>query len=69
MDIMMPELNGLDATARISAISPQTRTIMLSMNNNEEYVLQALRLGATRLLAQEHQPPRARAGDPGSGPG
>ena len=56
MDIMMPELNGLDATARISAISPQTRTIMLSMNDNEEYVLQALRLGATGYLLKNISP-------------
>jgi DNA-binding NarL/FixJ family response regulator len=35
MDIMMPELNGLDATARIAAAFPNTRAIILSMNANE----------------------------------
>jgi DNA-binding NarL/FixJ family response regulator len=35
MDIIMPQLNGLDATARLASISPQTRTIILSMNANE----------------------------------
>src|SRR4030042_5495382 len=31
MDISMPELNGIDATRKIQAISPQVRVIILSM--------------------------------------
>ena len=50
MDIMMPGLNGLEATARISKEFPETRVLMLSMNDNEEYVLQALRSGASGYL-------------------
>src|ERR1700686_3083740 len=46
MDIMMPELNGLDATARIAATFPNVRVIILSMNAAEEFVLQTLRAGA-----------------------
>jgi DNA-binding NarL/FixJ family response regulator len=56
MDIMMPELNGLDATARLAAISPATRTIILSMNAHEEYVLQALRAGAVGYLLKNISP-------------
>ena len=56
MDIMMPELNGLDATARLAAISPGTRTIILSMNAHEEYVLQALRAGAVGYLLKNIGP-------------
>jgi len=56
MDIMMPELNGLDATARLAANLPQTRTIILSMNANEEYVLQALRCGASGYLLKNTSP-------------
>jgi DNA-binding NarL/FixJ family response regulator len=56
MDIMMPELNGLDATARLAAISPGTRTIVLSMNAHEEYVLQALRAGAVGYLLKNISP-------------
>ena len=56
MDIMMPELNGLDAAARLAAISPGTRTIILSMNANEEYVLQALRAGAVGYLLKNISP-------------
>ena len=56
MDIMMPDLNGLDAAARLAAISPSTRTIILSMNASEEYVLQALRCGAAGYLLKNISP-------------
>jgi len=52
----MPQLNGLDATARLAVISPLTRTIILSMNANEEYVLQALRCGAAGYLLKNISP-------------
>lgn len=56
MDIMMPEMNGLDATARIAAAFPQTRVIILSMSASEEYVLQALRAGAAGYLLKDVDP-------------
>ena len=53
MDIMMPELNGLDATARIVAKHPDVRVVILSMNSSEEYVLQSLRAGAVGYVLKE----------------
>ena len=50
MDILMPAMNGLDATARIAANFQSVRVIMLSMNSAEEYVLQSLRAGAAGYL-------------------
>ena len=50
MDIAMPGLNGLDATARIVKESPATRVILLSMHANEEYFQQALQVGASGYL-------------------
>ena len=38
MDIMMPGLNGLEATARVTKEFPSVRVIILSMNAAEEYV-------------------------------
>ncbi len=43
MDVLMPGLNGLDATARAARICPTTRVIMLSMNADEDSVLKSLR--------------------------
>lgn len=53
MDIAMPCLNGLEATARVTQGFPATRVIILSMNATEEYVLQALRAGATGYLLKD----------------
>ena len=50
MDIAMPELNGLEATVRILKKFEDIRIIMLSMYATEEYVLQALRAGASGYL-------------------
>ena len=50
MDISMPGLNGLQALARITRDFPQVRVIILSMHHNDEYVLQALKSGASGYL-------------------
>jgi len=56
MDFHMPELNGLDATARSVVSHPSARIIILSMNIGEEAVLPALRAGASGYLAKEVSP-------------
>ena len=56
MDIAMPGLNGLDATARVMKEWPATRVLILSMHQNEEYVRQALRYGAAGYLLKDAAP-------------
>jgi RNA polymerase sigma factor (sigma-70 family) len=56
MDIMMPSLNGLEATARIAKDFPKTRVIILTMNAAEEYVLKAMRVGAAGYLLKDGNP-------------
>ncbi len=46
VDLMLPELNGLDVTRRILQIAPRTRVLILSMHDDEAHVLEALRAGA-----------------------
>ena len=46
LDIGMPGLNGLDATALIVKAVPRTQVVILSMHAAENYVLAALRSGA-----------------------
>lgn len=53
MDISMPGLNGLEATAQVAREFPSVRVIVLSMHVNEEYVLQALRAGAAGYLLKD----------------
>ena len=53
MDITMPGLNGLDATARIVQEHPRTKVLILSMHTGEEYVRHALRAGASGYLLKD----------------
>lgn len=53
LDIRMPEMNGLEAAAKLGAYSPDTRAVILSMHDSEEYVLQALDAGAYGYLLKD----------------
>lgn len=53
MDISMPELNGLDATAHALRDHPGLKVIVLSMHASEPYVLEALRAGAAGYLLKD----------------
>jgi len=52
MDIAMPRLNGIEATSLILTIAPKTRVIVVSMYQDEEYVCNALRAGASAYLSK-----------------
>ncbi len=56
MDIALPELNGLEAAARLRDQQPGARVIILSMYSNEEYVLRALRAGVAGYLLKDSAP-------------
>lgn len=47
MDISMPQLTGIDATAQIRRLCPNTRVLILTMHEEESYVFQLLRAGAS----------------------
>jgi DNA-binding NarL/FixJ family response regulator len=61
MDVMMPGLNGLEATARAARDFPESRVVVLSMNATEEYVLRALRAGAAGYLLKNVSPAELEA--------
>jgi len=46
MDLSMPDLGGLEATAEILKAEPQIKILILSMYSNEAYVRKAFELGA-----------------------
>ena len=53
MDIGMPNLNGIEATAQIVKRNPNIGVIMLSVHSDEEYLLRALSAGAKGYLLKE----------------
>ncbi len=53
LDLSMPGLNGLDATARIVKECPAIRVVALSMHTAENYVLEALRAGAMGYVVKD----------------
>jgi DNA-binding NarL/FixJ family response regulator len=57
MDIAMPELNGLETTARVAQEFPNSRVIILSMHANAQYARHALRAGAAGYLLKNSKLP------------
>ena len=57
MDIRMPGLTGVDATRRITAEGLDTKVLVLTMFDLDEYVFAALRAGASGFLLKDS--PRA----------
>jgi DNA-binding NarL/FixJ family response regulator len=56
MDIRMPEMDGLEATCRIADEVPDTRVLILTTFDLDEYVFGALRAGASGFLLKDTQP-------------
>jgi DNA-binding NarL/FixJ family response regulator len=56
MDIRMPELDGLEATRRILAADPSARVLVLTTFDLDEYVFEALRIGASGFLLKDEPP-------------
>jgi len=53
LDIGMKELNGLEVAERITRDHPGVKALILSMHANEEYVLRALRAGASGYMLKD----------------
>lgn len=53
LDIRMPGMSGLDAAAQLRDYAPETKAVILSMHDSEEYVLQALSAGAYGYLLKD----------------
>jgi DNA-binding NarL/FixJ family response regulator len=56
MDVRMPELDGIEATARILEAQPETRIVILTTFDLDEYVTRALRAGASGFLLKDVRP-------------
>lgn len=49
-DIRMPRMNGIELVREVKKIYPQVKTLMLSMHDSEEYVVQSIEAGADGYL-------------------
>jgi len=56
MDIRMPELDGLEATRRILAADPESRILILTTFDLDEYVYRALQAGASGFVLKDDPP-------------
>jgi DNA-binding NarL/FixJ family response regulator len=53
VDVRLPDLSGIELTARLVDLVPDTRVMILSMYDNREYVLNAIRAGACGYVLKD----------------
>ncbi|WP_318455372.1 response regulator transcription factor [Photobacterium leiognathi] len=53
MDISMPIMNGIDATAQIKKQYPDAKVLMLTMHDNREYIMKVMQVGAMGYMLKE----------------
>lgn len=56
IDLMMPNLNGLEVLRQVRKISPATQPIVFSMQSAEPYILEALEAGAKGYVLKDSGP-------------
>ncbi|HJS20577.1 MAG TPA: response regulator transcription factor [Anaerolineales bacterium] len=56
VDVVMPELNGLEVIRQVKERSPQTCCIVLSMQSADVYVVEALKAGSLGYVLKETGP-------------
>lgn len=61
MDLMMPEMNGLEAVDKIHHLNPRVPVLMLTSSSRRDEVLTAKQLGVVNYLRKPVQPPRLTA--------
>jgi DNA-binding NarL/FixJ family response regulator len=52
-DLSMPRLNGIELLRRLREALPDTRVLVLTMHQEDQYVLQAVRVGASGYLVKD----------------
>jgi DNA-binding NarL/FixJ family response regulator len=52
-DLSMPRLNGIEVVRRLREAVPSARVLVLTMHQEDEYVLQAVRAGASGYLVKD----------------
>jgi two-component system response regulator DegU len=53
MDVQMPEMNGVEATRKITQALPATKVIILTTFDYDDYIFDAMKAGARGYLLKE----------------
>ena len=56
MDVRMPELDGIAATREVIAVAPDSRVVILTTFEDDDYILGALRAGASGFMLKRSSP-------------
>lgn len=53
MDLLMPEMDGVEATRQVRKVSPRTQVVVLTSFHEDEHIFPALRAGAISYLLKD----------------
>ncbi len=53
MDLVMPEMDGVETTRRLKQISPRTQVIVLTSYDQDEHIFPAIRAGALSYVLKD----------------
>lgn len=53
IDVRMPEMNGIEAVAKLQKTDPTSKIIVLSMHDSEDYIIQSIKAGASGYLLKD----------------
>jgi DNA-binding NarL/FixJ family response regulator len=56
MDVRMPDLDGIAATRAVSEVAPRSRVLILTTFEQDDYIFEALRAGASGFLLKRTRP-------------
>ena len=53
MDLIMPEMDGVEATREVRTVSPRTQVVVLTSYHEDEHIFPALRAGAISYILKD----------------
>jgi NarL family two-component system response regulator LiaR len=57
LDLLMPEMNGVETARQIKAVSPRSQVVILTSHHSDEHLLPSIRAGALSYLLKDISPP------------
>jgi len=57
LDLLMPEMNGVETARQIKLVSPRSQVVILTSHHSDEHLLPSIRAGALSYLLKDVSPP------------